>query len=448
MPLRHDPLLDKLEPLHRLRRNVPLGYIIAVASVAGAIAVRHLFASVFAASSFAPFFFAVVITGLCGSFRAGLLAVALSMVAQRYFFMEPPHAFSLSLQQAALLGGAALTLAFTVAVLGALQDLINRLSDHETNLRTILDAQPAGVAVVDKTGSIIFANDTIERQFGFLPSAMMGRQIGPLLPEAMPEIHAVYRDAVAGKTSVRMVRELFATRKSGTQFPVEISLTAVERHGRRGVLVTVNDTTERRISERSQEVLAREVQHRARNLLAMVEAIAVRTLTPDRPFADARQALLSTLATFKRTHETLISDGVITLKEIVTREVAPFPNAASVNGDEVRLTQSAGINMSLIIHELCTNAAKYGALSVPDGKVLVEWQVNNGVLAFSWIELDGPAVVQPTKTGFGNTLLNKIPKSWGADANMEFSPQGFIYSLLVDERAIAEPRTSPDARVA
>ncbi len=443
MPLRRDPLLDRLKPLHKLRRHPALGYGVAVVSVIAATLVRSSFPGLFSSAAFATYFFAVVVTALLGTFRAGLLSVALSMVAMRYFFMAPPHSFALTTREAIALTLAAATFTLVAAGLSTLQELIDRLWQQEDDLRSVLDAQPVGVAVVDETGSVIFANDTIEKQFGFPPDGIAGRQIGPLLPDAMPEIHALYH---ARRKST--AHEMYAIRRNGTQFPAEITLAPLVRAGRHSILLTVTDITERRIVERSQQVFAREVQHRARNVLAMVQAITARTLTPDRPAAEARDALLSTLSSFARTHEAVMSGGGVTLKSIVEREIGAFPGAVSVHGSDLRLSAAAAMNLSLIVHELCTNAAKYGALSVPGGKVLMEWQTTNGVLALSWIELDGPKVHAPGKSGFGSTLLHDVPKTWGADARSEFSPQGLIYSLLVDEQSVAEKAEISDARVA
>ncbi len=445
MPLRRDPLLDRLKPLHRLRRYPALGYGIAVVSVIAATLARSAFPEFLSSASFATYFFAVVVTALLGTFRAGLLSVALSMVAMRYFFMAPPHSFTLSAREAIALSLATVTFTLVAAGLSTLQDLIDRLWQQEGDLRSVLDAQPVGVAVVDETGSIIFANGTIERQFGFLSGGIAQKQIGAHLPDAIPDIHALYQGAGRRKSTAR---ETFAIRRNGTQFPAEVTLAPLLRGGHRGILLTVTDITERRIVERSQQVFAREVQHRARNVLAMVQAITARTLTPERPVVEAREALLSTLTSFGRTHEAVMSGGGVTLKAIVEREVSAFPGAVSVHGSDLRLAAPAAMNLSLIVHELCTNAAKYGALSVPDGKVLIEWQTTNGVLAFSWIELDGPTVGAPGKPGFGKTLLHDVPKTWGADAHTEYSPQGLIYSLLVDEQSVAEKTEISDARVA
>lgn len=443
MPLQRDPLLDRLKPLHQLRRYPALGYGVAVLSVIAATLIRSSFPGLFSSAAFATYFFAVVITALLGTFRAGLLSVALSIMAIRYFFMAPPHSFTLTAREAIALSLAAITFALVAAGLCTLQELIGRLWQQEDDLRSVLDAQPVGVAVVDETGSVIFANGTIEKLFGFPPGGIADKQIGPFLPDALPEVHALFqtrRESAA--------QEMFAIRRNGTQFPAEVTLAPLVRAGRKRVLLIVTDITERRIVERSQQVFAREVQHRARNVLAMVQAITARTLTPERPATEAREALLSTLASFGRTHEAVMSGGGITLKAIVEREVSTFPGAVSVHGSDLRLSPTAAMNLSLIVHELCTNAAKFGALSVPDGKVLVEWQTTNGVLAFSWIELDGPAVGAPGKPGFGNTLLHDVPKTWGGDAHSEFSPRGLIYSLLVDEQSVAEKTEISAAQVA
>lgn len=434
MPFRHDPLLARLEPLQKLRRYRTLGYVMAVASVALATMLREAFPAALASTAYATYFLAVVVTALFGNIRAGLLAVAFTALAVDVFFLPPWNEPGAPAKHVLILFALIVVFSATAAAISVLQTLIDRLWQQERNLRSVLDFQPAGIAMVCEDDLIFMANRAFARIFATVPSVLIDHKITALLPEAAKPIRAVLQAGVAPEQTSF---ETFAVRDGGVRVPVEVSLAPITRHGQRGVLVNVSDITERKIAERAKQALSREVQHRSRNVLAMVDAIIVRTLAQERSIAEARHVLLSTLRSFRHTHEVLTANDRITLNEIVARELSSFSTAASVHGDELLLRSSAAMNFSLIIHELCTNAAKFGSLSMPEGKVMVQWQVNNGVVAFAWIETDGPPVYEPEHTGFGSTLLNELPKSWGAKVSLEFAPQGLVYSLVVDEPAIA-----------
>jgi two-component sensor histidine kinase len=179
--------------------------------------------------------------------------------------------------------------------------------------------------------------------------------------------------------------------------------------------------------EQETKLLANELQHRTSNLLTVIQSIAQRSLAGDLSLAQGREIFEARLQALARTHSQLTSSKMdaVSLEEIVRSELEAFPSQTKVEGAEILLDYQQAQKFSLAVHELTTNALKYGALSVPTGGVRIAWSVsNNGngaELKFRWEEHGGPPVVVPTREGFGSTLL----KAAFAKTRMDYTPDGF-----------------------
>jgi len=178
------------------------------------------------------------------------------------------------------------------------------------------------------------------------------------------------------------------------------------------------DYLERLQAEQIARTLVREVQHRANNLLAVVQTIASRSLSGDYSLAEARTAFESRLQALARTtrHVTKANWAGVNLKDIVTAELEPFSERAIIEGDNVSLDPKQAQDMSLALHELATNAAKHGALSNGTGTVRISWvqspHSDSSSLSFIWRESGGPPVTAPNRSGFGTALLKAtFPRS-------------------------------------
>jgi two-component sensor histidine kinase len=147
------------------------------------------------------------------------------------------------------------------------------------------------------------------------------------------------------------------------------------------------------------------------------------------------------LIVLARAHDRLINASWkgISLNDLVHLELEAFPGRASIDGRDVILVAQAAQNFALALHELSTNAAKYGAFSKPEGHVSVSWTIARangaGMLKFSWQETGGPPVTQPKRDGFGTSLL----KMTLGDARIEYAPDGLIYEveMPIDQIEIA-----------
>jgi PAS domain S-box-containing protein len=324
-----------------------------------------------------------------------------------------------------------------VAIIALLNRAVDRLWRQADNVRLVLDTEPAGVIAVDARGRIVLVNREAEQQFGYRRDELIGQPVELLVPESLRQQHAAFREAFLAQPEARAMgagRDLQGRRKDGSVVPIEVGLNPIERDGVTGALATIVDISERQAAERRQTILVQEVRHRAGNLLAIVQAVARQTIPKE-----ASRDFLAALASLARTQDLFLGSTVGTLAQIIELELAAFRERVQVEGCDVTLTPRAGQDLVLIVHELATNAIKYGALSVATGTVRVSGRAENGRLTFVWQEQGAPAVA-PTalQPGFGQTILQDLARSFCDEVNVAFEPPGLRYTLTVDLRRISK----------
>jgi PAS domain S-box-containing protein len=442
VPLRHEASLERLEPLRALSLKPWIGYTTAIVSVALAIAARFAFGDAFSVGTFITFYPAVIATAAVGRLLPGLLSIALSMLAADYFLIPPVYSLALSSPRALALVFFGLNLTLIVAVIALLHKALDILWRQERNLRFVLETAPVGLLTVDRDGTITLVNEAIERQFGYRRDELIGKQVDVLLPERFRFAHRTWRENFMKAPVARAMgagRDLHGVRHDGTEIPVEIGLKPIQREGLAGALATVLDISERKEAERRQLALVHEVQHRARNLLAVVQALAARTFTPERTAAEARQLFMSNLAALARAQELFATRESVSLRDIVEREVRAFHNQIEIDGCAILFTPRAAQNFSLIIHELCTNSVKHGALAMAGGKVVVSGLSDGDDLVFVWVERDGPLVQEPRRKGFGQAILADFAGAFARSVELKYPAAGFAYTLRVSSDAVSQP---------
>jgi PAS domain S-box-containing protein len=438
MPLRTDDFLPHFEPLRRFRRRSSIErYAVAVASVAVALVIRLSLGHVMISGiPFITFYPAILITAFLAGWGPGMLAVALSAAAADYFFLPPPIV-QLTLGDAIALATFVTVSSVIVGVIHLLNVAVDHLSAQEQNTRTILENIPAGMIAVDEAGVITLVNATAEKLFGYDRKELLGANFDILVPGRVRLDHGNYHRAYMAQPLSRPMgagRDLYALRKGGNEVPVEIGLSPVVREERRGALATIVDISERKAAERRQQVLAHEVQHRAKNVLSIVQAIAMRTIADDRD----RENFVSKVQAMSRTQELFFKKGGATLGDTVRGEVAGFAGQVVIEGGEISMNPRAAQDFTLIVHELAINALKHGALSKPSGKVAICWSTEGGCLTFEWAEADGPRVVAAKRKGFGQVVLNDVARAFGAEVKTDYAASGLRYLLKVELGTIAE----------
>ncbi len=186
-----------------------------------------------------------------------------------------------------------------------------------------------------------------------------------------------------------------------------------------------------------EQLLMRELAHRGKNLVSVIQAIAVRSLSGERTLDEAREVFTGRLRALAHTFDTLTEEAPesANLHDIVSGGLQSIGERADIDGPAVNIPAKNAQTLSLVFHELATNAAKHGALSVGSGRVKVTWELlKNGSdedrFRFSWSETGGPPANPPLKKGFGSVIITSVV---GAELNcvptMEYAEAGFQYQL-------------------
>jgi two-component sensor histidine kinase/PAS domain-containing protein len=188
------------------------------------------------------------------------------------------------------------------------------------------------------------------------------------------------------------------------------------------------DLTERKEVEDLQRLLINELNHRVKNTLATIQAVTAQTLRTASDLPSARQALSNRIRSMAQAHDllTLRAWSGASLTDVVMRALDAFaPVQLKISGPAIDVSPKHALALSLALHELATNASKYGALSSPEGRVSVQWDVRGKTLRLDWEESGGPPVVPPVRKGFGSRLLEELlVHDLGGETRMNYLPPG------------------------
>lgn len=302
--------------------------------------------------------------------------------------------------------------------------------------RAIMASANEAVVVCDQAGIITHANAAV---LELLPSSPVGQPF-----------ETAFRLAFAAGAGPMQADDLVAVALAGGQLrgveasialpggPRDLLLSAAPlRQGggaAAGCIVTLMDLTERKGLEKRQALLMRELDHRMKNMLTLVQSISTRTLATARDLADFGDRFAQRLAALAATQNLLAEKAwqEVSLDELIAAELAPYvaPRSARVRleGLGAKVSRDAAVSVGLVFHELVTNAVKYGALSNETGRVVVEGHpVEGGGLEVCWKESGGPAVKAPARRGFGQTVIARgLGQSGAGAAQVEFSPGGVV----------------------
>jgi two-component sensor histidine kinase len=193
---------------------------------------------------------------------------------------------------------------------------------------------------------------------------------------------------------------------------------------------------ERARAERRRELLVRELNHRVKNTLATIQSIAAMTARMSPDLETFQRAFEDRLVGLSKTHDLLTAgewEGA-SLQDLLRNELEPYSDETGrrvrLEGEAVHIEPKLALALGMAVHELATNAAKYGALSVPNGRVTVMWHVeaigDGRCLHLNWVERGGPRVEAPQRQGFGSRLITRgLARELGGEIPMEFAPEGF-----------------------
>lgn len=318
----------------------------------------------------------------------------------------------------------------------------NQLLLRETqDLRDLFMQAPGFMAVLAGPDlRVVLANTAYQQLIGHRP--VIGKPIDEALPEVAGQGFIALLQGVMERAEPFVGRALSVRLQRTEGAPLEerfvdfvyqpILLPGGEASG---IFVEGSDVTDRVLAERQQKLLVDELNHRVKNSLATVQAIAHQTLRSTPEPAAFRDAFESRLMALSSTHDLLTATSwrSAALRDVLLAELRPYaPNRYRLKGRDVALSPSEALALGLVIHELATNAAKYGALHGDTGCVRVSWMAAGGRLTLTWRETDGLSVTPPVRRGFGSRLIERsLAGQLSGEAHLEFAPDGLRCHIVL-----------------
>lgn len=334
-------------------------------------------------------------------------------------------------------------------IASVLMDVTERLQAEaalrisRAQLATVIDAMPVGVLLAEApSGRVIMRNDRMTQILGQSPLGMgPGAGDAPFTAfdangDPFDPLHSPLARIIAGEVQSHSV-DVQLRRPDGLRTWIEIAGEAIRGDDDRliAVCVVVSDIDERKKRDVEQRVLHSELAHRMKNSLAVVQSIVNQTLRQAPSIQEGRDAIVSRLAALSRAQDMLTQShwDNSDIADVVDAATAPHRANAdriTMQGPKVSLSAQQAMALSLAIHELATNAVKYGALSNDAGRVAICWHWQGRDFAFDWVESDGPPVAAPTRRGFGSRLIEQnVAAYFDGTGEIAYDPTGIRFRL-------------------
>jgi PAS domain S-box-containing protein len=303
-------------------------------------------------------------------------------------------------------------------------------------VRAVLNTVEEAIITIDAQGTVRDLNPAAARVFGYAPDEVIGRNVKMLMPEPYRREHDDYVSNYLRTGQAKLIgrgREVTGQRKDGSIFPMELAVSEMAVSRRRMFTGVVRDITERRQVERHQELLVAELDHRVKNVLAQVAVVAVSTRHGSRSIDEFLRSLNGRIQSMSAAHTLLSKSGWqnVGLDALVRNQLAPYATGTNItiSGTDIMLTAAEIQAVARVLHELVTNAAKHGALSIPSGHVSVGWNRKSNDdganLMLVWQELNGPLVKSEVQSSYGTNLIrNLIPHELGGKVDLVLASEG------------------------
>lgn len=308
--------------------------------------------------------------------------------------------------------------------------------ESRRRMEGIVQSAMDAIITIDEQQRIVLFNPAAEKVFGISSDEILGKPVTELIPERLRAGHAAHvrRFFDSGVLNRPLTSEdaLMARRASGEEFPIEASISQVTVGGEKVGTIILRDITERKTSEEARLLLAREVDHRAKNALAVAQALV--GLTKADTVEDFAEAIRGRISSLARAHSLLAQSQWrgVPLEQLIRDELLPYSKESqlSVHGPPIACSAAAVQSLSLLFHELATNAVKHGALGREGGHVHVHWNLNADAMIVSWKESGGPKVAPPKRLGFGTKLLRQVTgRQLDAQLDFHWNPSGLCVEI-------------------
>lgn len=330
-----------------------------------------------------------------------------------------------------------------------------RRKAHESAALLAAIVESSEDAIISKTlaGTITSWNQGAEHIFGYKPEEAIGRPITILIPESrLDEEKSILARVGQGEHVLHF--ETVRLRKDGTSIDISLAISPIR--GDDGTIIgaskVARNITERKRAAERQGLLLREMNHRIKNLFALTGGLVSLAARSAETPTDLARSLKERLTALARAHEMTLppmqSDGTLleagtTIFILLNALVAPYQNdkrdRVCLVGTDMRIGAGKVTNLALLLHEFMTNAAKYGSLSTPNGKLQVDCQLENDELRLEWVEVGGPPA-HPTENvgGFGSRLEETLKRGMNATIDRDWQASGLIIRMTLPAKQLQD----------
>jgi PAS domain S-box-containing protein len=447
--------LRSLRPFYidipRLRPGTAGAYALALVAVGVAAALQLALYPYVEGAHFLTFFPAIVITTLISGLGAGLLCAILSTAVIDFLVLPTRLSFSpeSSADWVTLLLFGPLS-AYLVILIAGMRSAIEREQEEtsKARLQLALDTAQIGWWRYDPHRNMVAADKRLQEIFDVfadeLPVEEAKKLVHPDDVERFWSDHVASMHPAAPKPPPREYR---IARRSGEVRWIEVHRLAHFDRDQRvpSIVGTAYDITERKQREEREHLLMREVSHRAKNMLSVVNTIAHQTAakSPEdfiERFSQRIQALAANQDLLIRNEWHGVEIG-----DLVRAQIAPFADHIGtrimMHGPTLHLNAAAAQAIGLALHELTTNAGKYGALSKHTGRLDIGWATDGETFTMNWTERGGPPVSAPQRRGFGSVVMHEMAeRSLDGKVDLTYAPSGVTLRLICPATNALEPR--------
>ena len=309
------------------------------------------------------------------------------------------------------------------------------LEEQARWLAAIVESSDDAIISKSLDGIITSWNKGAERIFGYLAEEVIGKPISILIPPDRHDEESVILECLRRGERVEPY-ETVRRRKDGSSVDISLTVSPVKNIDGKiiGASKIARDITERKRNEAQIALLAREAEHRAKNVLATVQATVhlSQSDTPD----SLKRVIEGRIQALANVHRLFVESRWIgaELHNLIAQELSPYRREGNgrvrMEGPNLMMEPNAAQAIAVTLHELATNAAKYGALSVTDGRVQMEWsRAADGRVALHWTESNGPTVNPPRHQGFGMRVMENIVAAQGGKIHFSWRSQGLSCAI-------------------
>jgi PAS domain S-box-containing protein len=311
-------------------------------------------------------------------------------------------------------------------------------------LKRTFECAPVGISFTNPAGVLIDVNPTFCKMLGYDRQALRGRRFQEIThPEDVSPNERLLDRLRAGEIDTYRMQKRYL-RSTGELVWADLTVSALRAGCGRvlNFIAVIVDISETKQQEDRLNFLFHELGHRSKNMLTVIRAAAHRIAASSSSVKSMLAGLEDRLLGLAASQELLAEVGRQTeLSELIQKQVAAFvplnDGRVKIEGPRVALGPCATNTIGLALHELATNACKYGALSVLDGEISISWTLEAGELLMEWRERGGPAVSPPAHRGFGRDVIERSPESLGGTAALSFDPEGVSWRLKAPETGLS-----------